>query len=175
MTSGSTALKVALASLGVGYGDEVITQGFTFVATWEAILDCGAKPVFCEVDETLCMAPEDLKKKITDKTRCIVPVHMMGAQARITEIMAIAGEAGIPVLEDTAQSAGCTLERQAPGHLRGHGHLQLRFGKDPHLRRGRAWSSPTPLSFTRTPASTRTTAMTTSRWAGATRDAASWA
>lgn len=109
VTSGSTALKVALAALGVGYGDEVITQGFTFVATWEAILDCGAKPVFCEVDETLCMDPADLKKKITDKTRCIVPVHMMGAQARIKEIMAIADEAGIPVLEDTAQSAGARL------------------------------------------------------------------
>lgn len=109
VTSGSAALKVALAALGVGYGDEVITQGFTFVATWEAILDCGAKPVFCEVDETLCMAPEDLKKKISDKTRCIVPVHMMGAQARIEEIMAIADAKGIPVLEDTAQSAGARL------------------------------------------------------------------
>ncbi len=109
VTSGSAALKVALASLGIGYGDEVITQGFTFVATWEAILDCGAKPVFAEVDETLCMDPADLQKKITDKTRCIVPVHMMGAQARIEEIKAIADAKGIPVLEDTAQSAGCTL------------------------------------------------------------------
>jgi len=106
VSSGTSALKVALAALGVGPGDEVITQGFTFVATWESIFECGATPVFCEIDQTLCMDPADLEKKITDKTRCIVPVHMMGAQARIEEIKAIADKRGIPVLEDTAQSAG---------------------------------------------------------------------
>ena len=63
VTSGTAALKVALAALGVGAGDEVITQGFTFVATWEAILDIGAIPVFTEVDETLNMDPLDLEKK----------------------------------------------------------------------------------------------------------------
>ena len=65
VTSGTAALKVALVALGVGPGDEVITQGFTFVATWEAILEVGAIPVFTEVDETLNMDPADLKKKIT--------------------------------------------------------------------------------------------------------------
>ena len=106
VTSGTAALKVALIALGVGAGDEVITQGFTFVATWEAILEVGAIPVFTEIDETLNMDPEDLKKKITDKTRCIVPVHMLGSAARITEIVAIANQFDIPVLEDTAQAAG---------------------------------------------------------------------
>ncbi|MEN8199335.1 MAG: DegT/DnrJ/EryC1/StrS family aminotransferase [Thermodesulfobacteriota bacterium] len=106
VTSGTAALKVALAALGVGAGDEVITQGFTFVATWEAILDIGAIPVFTEVDETLNMDPADLKAKISDKTRCIIPVHMLGAMARIEEIVAIASEHNIPVLEDTAQAAG---------------------------------------------------------------------
>ncbi len=110
VTSGTAALKVALAALGVGAGDEVITQGFTFVATWEAILDIGAIPVFTEVDETLNMDPADLKKKITDKTRAIIPVHMLGAQARIEEIMAIADRHGIPVLEDTAQAAGGRIQ-----------------------------------------------------------------
>lgn len=106
VTSGSAALKVALIALGVGPGDEVITQGFTFVATWEAILEVGALPVFTEVDETLNMDPEDLKKKITSKTKCIIPVHMLGAQARIEEIVKIATQQGIPVIEDTAQAAG---------------------------------------------------------------------
>jgi 8-amino-3,8-dideoxy-alpha-D-manno-octulosonate transaminase len=115
VTSGSAALKVALTALGVGPGDEVITQGFTFVATWEAIFDCGAKPVFCEVDQTLCLDPEDLKKKITARTRCIIPVHMMGAQARIAQIKAIADQYGIPVLEDTAQAVGCTLDSRHVG------------------------------------------------------------
>lgn len=109
VTSGTAALKVALTALGVGAGDEVITQGFTFVATWEAILDCGAIPVFTEVDLTLNMDPSDLEKKITPRTKAIIPVHMMGAQARITEIKAIADRHNIPVIEDTAQAAGGRL------------------------------------------------------------------
>jgi len=106
VTSGTVALKVALAVLGVGPGDEVITQGFTFVATWEAIFDVGAIPVFTEVDATLNMDPADLEKKITERTRAIIPVHMLGSGARIDEIMAIADKHDIPVIEDTAQAAG---------------------------------------------------------------------
>lgn len=109
VTSGTAALKVALTALGVGAGDEVITQGFTFVATWEAIFDVGAIPVFAEVDETLNMDPADLEKKITDKTAAIIPVHMLGAPARIEEIKAIADRHSIPVIEDTAQAAGARL------------------------------------------------------------------
>ncbi len=115
VTSGSAALKVALAALGVGAGDEVITQGFTFVATWESVLDCGAMPIFAEVDKTLNMDPADLEKKITPKTKVIIPVHMMGAPARINEIKAIADRHGIPVLEDTAQAAGCRLHGKHMG------------------------------------------------------------
>ncbi|MBE0582306.1 MAG: DegT/DnrJ/EryC1/StrS family aminotransferase, partial [Desulfofustis sp.] len=109
VTSGTAALKVALKALGIGPGDEVVTQGFTFVATWEAILEVGAIPVFTEVDETLNMDPADLEKKISAKTACIIPVHMLGSAARIKEIVAIADKAGIPVLEDTAQAAGCRV------------------------------------------------------------------
>lgn len=115
VTSGTAALKVALTALGIGAGDEVITQGFTFVATWEAILDCGAIPVFTEVDLTLNMDPADLEKKITPNTKAIIPVHMMGAQARIAEIMVIAKRHNIPVIEDTAQSAGARLHGQHLG------------------------------------------------------------
>jgi 8-amino-3,8-dideoxy-alpha-D-manno-octulosonate transaminase len=115
VTSGTAALKVALAALGVGPGDEVITQGFTFVATWEAILDIGAIPVFTEVDTTLNMDPVDLEKKITDRTKCIIPVHMLGAQARIREIVTIAQKHSIPVLEDTAQAVGARIDGQHLG------------------------------------------------------------
>ncbi|MBE0583049.1 MAG: DegT/DnrJ/EryC1/StrS family aminotransferase [Desulfofustis sp.] len=119
VTSGTAALKVALRALGIGPGDEVITQGFTFVATWEAILEVGAIPVFTEIDQTLAMDPVDLQKKITGRTACIVPVHMLGGAADIDRIVAIASEAGIPVLEDTAQAAG--------GRIRGR-HLGT-FGR----------------------------------------------
>ncbi|MFZ5993791.1 MAG: DegT/DnrJ/EryC1/StrS family aminotransferase [Thermodesulfobacteriota bacterium] len=106
VSSGTAALKVAMAALGIGAGDEVITQGFTFVATWEAILAIGAIPVFAEIDDTLNMDPADIEKKITPRTRAIIPVHMLGAQARIEEIVAIARRHNLKVIEDTAQAAG---------------------------------------------------------------------
>ncbi|NVL91263.1 MAG: DegT/DnrJ/EryC1/StrS family aminotransferase, partial [Desulfobacterales bacterium] len=106
VSSGTAALRVAMVALGISPGDEVITQGFTFVATWEAILESGAVPVFTEVDESLTMDPEDLKRKITPRTKAIIPVHMLGAPARIEEIMIIADRHGIPVIEDTAQACG---------------------------------------------------------------------
>jgi len=115
VTSGTVALKVALASLGVGPGDEVITQGFTFVATWEAIFDVGAIPVFTEVDKTLNMDPADLERKITERTKAIIPVHMLGSGARIDEIMAVADQHDIPVIEDTAQAAGGTWRNKRLG------------------------------------------------------------
>ncbi len=115
VTSGTAALKVALTALGVGPGDEVITQCFTFVATWEAIFDVGAVPVFAEIDDTLNLDPEDLESKITEKTKAIIPVHMMGSAARIDEIVAIADKHGIPVVEDTAQAPGGKLNGRRLG------------------------------------------------------------
>lgn len=115
VSSGTAALRVALAALGVGPGDEVITQGFTFVATWEAILDAGALPVFAEIDETLCLDPNDLEAHITPRTRAVIPVHMCGGQARVEEIVAAAGRHGVPVIEDTAQSCGGRLGQRALG------------------------------------------------------------
>jgi 8-amino-3,8-dideoxy-alpha-D-manno-octulosonate transaminase len=105
-TSGSTALKVALAALGVGPGDEVITQGFTFIATFEAIIEAGAVPIPAEIDYTLNLDPADFERKITEKTKAVIPVHMLGAPARIQAIVEIARKHGIRVIEDTAQALG---------------------------------------------------------------------
>lgn len=90
VSHGTAALKIGLFALGVKPGDEVITQSFTFIATVEAILELGAKPVITEVDKSLNMDPEDLEKKITERTKVIIPVPMAGVAPKMAEIMAIA-------------------------------------------------------------------------------------
>ena len=89
-----------------GRGDH---SGFTFIATFEAIIESGAVPVPAEIDDTLNMDPEDLKKKITSKTKAVVPVHMLGSPARIQQIMEVARRHDLAVLEDTAQALGAAV------------------------------------------------------------------
>lgn len=115
VSSGSAALKVALSALGIGPGDEVITQGFTFVATWEAIFETGAVPVFAEIDDTLCLDPEDITNKISSSTKAVIPVHMCGAQSQINKVVSVAESHGIAVVEDVAQSCGGRLDGKALG------------------------------------------------------------
>jgi len=106
VTSGTAALRVALAALGIGRGDEVITQSFTFVATVEAIIEAGATPVCTEVDDTLNMDPSNLEFRITKRTKAIIVVHMLGTPARLDRIMEIANRHNIPVIEDSAWGCG---------------------------------------------------------------------
>lgn len=127
--NGTAALKIALVALGVKTGDEVITQSFTFIATVEAILELGAIPIIAEVDDTLNLDPNDLKKKISGKTRAIVPVHMAGVAARMDEILAIAKEKGIKVLEDSCQALGGTYKGKPLGTLGQAGAYSLDIGK----------------------------------------------
>ncbi|MCX5863112.1 MAG: DegT/DnrJ/EryC1/StrS family aminotransferase [Deltaproteobacteria bacterium] len=129
VTSGSAALKVALAALGIRPGDEVITQGFTFIATFEAIIEAGAVPIPAEIDETLNMDPEDFERKITSRTKAVIPVHMLGSPARIKEIVAIAGTHGIKVIEDTAQALGAEVEGKKLGTLGDMGTFSFDFYK----------------------------------------------
>lgn len=115
VSSGSSALKVALEALDLPRGKEVITPCFTFVATIEAIEEAGFKPVLCEIDETFNLSPEDVKQKITKDTAALVPVHMMGASARINEIMEIAQERKLRVVEDACQSTGASFKGRKLG------------------------------------------------------------
>ncbi len=106
VSSGTAALRVALAALDIGNGDEVITQSFTFVATSEAIIEAGATPVFTNISSNLNMCPLDLANKITPNTKAIIVVHMLGVPCSMTEIMHLANQKGIPVIEDTAWGCG---------------------------------------------------------------------
>ena len=106
VSSGTAALKIALIALGVKPGDEVVTQAFTFIATPEAIIDIGAKPVFVNVDETLGMNATELEAAISDKTAAIIPVHMLGVAVNQDEIHRIARKNKIPILDDACESLG---------------------------------------------------------------------
>lgn len=112
--SGTDALKLALAGLEVGPGDEVITTPFTFAATVEAIEYVGATPVLVDIDPaSFNLDPALIEAALSDRTRAIVPVHLFGLPAAIPEIMALAARYGLRVVEDCAQSLGARLgERQ---------------------------------------------------------------
>jgi 8-amino-3,8-dideoxy-alpha-D-manno-octulosonate transaminase len=129
VNTGTAAEKLALIGLGVKAGDEVITQSHTFIATVEAILELGAIPVITEVDKTLNMDPEDLKLRISSKTKVIIPVHMAGVAAKMDEIMAIANEHNISVLEDSAQALGGTYKGKSLGTIADVGIYSTDFGK----------------------------------------------
>ncbi len=106
VSSGTAALKISLIALGVKPGDEVITQAFTFIATAEAIIDIGAKPVFVNINETLNMDPSELELAITDKTAVIIPVHMLGVSVEQEKIHTIARRHGVPILDDACEALG---------------------------------------------------------------------
>ncbi|MGD0274671.1 MAG: DegT/DnrJ/EryC1/StrS family aminotransferase [Syntrophales bacterium] len=106
VTSGSAALKVSLEALDVGPGDEVIVPAFTFLATYEAVMEVGAVPVMADIDGSLNLDPEEIERKKTAYTKAAIPVHMCGAPAHIDRIMAAAKKNGLKVLEDNAQSSG---------------------------------------------------------------------
>ncbi|MCD4674612.1 MAG: aminotransferase class I/II-fold pyridoxal phosphate-dependent enzyme, partial [Desulfobacula sp.] len=114
-SSGTAALCTALNACGIGAGDEVIIPPFTLVATFEAVINAGAIPVFGEIDETLCLNPDKLSDVITSKTRAVLPVHMCGSMARIDEIKNVCDKKGLILLEDACQSIGATYQGKALG------------------------------------------------------------
>ncbi len=106
--NGTDALQIAMMALGLEPGDEVITPSFTYIATTEVVALLRLKPVFVEVDaRTFCIEPAAIRKAITSRTKAIVPVHLYGHAAPMEEIMQIAKEHGLYVIEDNAQAIGC--------------------------------------------------------------------
>ncbi|QWD46245.1 DegT/DnrJ/EryC1/StrS family aminotransferase [Polynucleobacter paneuropaeus] len=129
VTSGTAALRVGLAALGIKTGDEVVTQCFTFVATVEAIIESGATPVCTQVDLSLNMDPDDLISKITSKTKAVIVVHMLGVPAKLEQISKICSNRNIVLIEDTAWGCGGNLEGTALGAWGDIGTYSFDFAK----------------------------------------------
>src|SRR6476620_10164650 len=114
-SSGTSALTTALAALGVGAGDEVIMPCFTFVASFEAVLSVGAVPVLVDVDESLTMNPDAVRKAITSKTKSVMPVHMCGSMADLDALLEICKQNNLLLLEDACQSIGAMYKEKYVG------------------------------------------------------------
>jgi dTDP-4-amino-4,6-dideoxygalactose transaminase len=116
VNSGTSALQAALLALDIKKGDEVLVPSFSFVATANAIISTGAKPIFVDIlKENYTMNPDDLRKKITKKSKAVIPVHLYGNVAFIDQISEIAKKHRIHVVEDAAQSLGSTLRGKHTG------------------------------------------------------------
>jgi dTDP-4-amino-4,6-dideoxygalactose transaminase len=131
LNSGTSALHLALLAAGVGPGDEVITVSMTFVATTAAILYCGAKPVFVDVDpDTWTMDPNLLHAAITPRTKAILPVHLHGLMADMDPIIEVADRAGLIVIEDAAQAHGSEYRGRRAGSIGDIGCFSFYPGKN---------------------------------------------
>ena len=115
MSSGSTAAQCAMVAAGIGAGDEVIVPPFTYIATIEAALMIGALPVFAEIDETLCLSAEGIKKAITPRTKGVCLVHMCGQMADMEAIMQVINDHNLVLVEDAGQAMGASYKGVSTG------------------------------------------------------------
>ena len=129
VSSGTAAVSVALASAGVGAGDEVIMPTFTFVASFEAIMMLGAIPVLVDVDDTLCLNPEAVEKAITTKTKAVMVVQMCGSMANMDELQKVCTKHNLLLVEDACQAIGGKYNGKPLGSIGDLGCFSFDFVK----------------------------------------------
>jgi 8-amino-3,8-dideoxy-alpha-D-manno-octulosonate transaminase len=129
VTSGTAALICGLQAVGVGPGDEVIVPAYTWIASATAVLAVGGIPIVAEVDESLTLDPADVAAKISPYTKAILPVHMRGAPSRMDELMALARQHNLRVVEDCAQGNGASYKGRRLGSIGDVGCFSLQFSK----------------------------------------------
>ncbi|WP_353778663.1 aminotransferase class I/II-fold pyridoxal phosphate-dependent enzyme [Winogradskyella sp. 3972H.M.0a.05] len=129
VSSGTAAVSVALASAGIGAGDEVIMPTFTFVASFEAIMMVGATPILVDIDDTLTLDPEAVKNAITPKTKAVMVVHMCGSMANLNALKSICDTHKLTLIEDACQAIGGTYNNRALGSIGDLGCFSFDFVK----------------------------------------------
>jgi dTDP-4-amino-4,6-dideoxygalactose transaminase len=130
VTSGTAALHTALTALGVGPGQEVIVPAYLWVSVVSAVVNLGAIPVLADIDETFCLDPEAVRKSMTPRTTGIIAVHMSGAPANIVDLVKIARERGLFLLEDCAQCAGGSVQGKKVGTFGDMGIFSFQINKN---------------------------------------------
>ncbi len=128
-SSGTSTLMCSLVAVGLKPGDEVIVPAYTFVATYSAAAFMGMVPVLCEIDESLNLDPTAIEKRITPKTKAIMPVHMLGNPCDMDAIMAIAAKHKLKVVEDACQAAGASYKGRKVGSIGDMGGFSLNVFK----------------------------------------------
>ena len=129
MTSGQAALTSALIGMGIGPGDEVIVPAYTYIATAMAVVAVGAIPVIAEIDDTLMIDPIDVERKITDRTKVILPVHMQGYPCNMEALLDIAKRHDLRILEDACQAVGASYHGKYVGTIGDAGAFSFNYFK----------------------------------------------
>jgi len=117
VTSGTTALEVALGALGVGPGDEVIVPAWSWVSCFTTVVRLGARPLLAEIDDSLCLDPAEIGRLRTSRTKAVLVVHYQGAAARMDEILAAARQTDLAVVEDCAEALGASYRGRPVGSM----------------------------------------------------------
>jgi dTDP-4-amino-4,6-dideoxygalactose transaminase len=129
VSSGTAALSIAMGALGIGPGDEVLLPGLLWLSTVSAVVRAGAVPRLVDIDQTFCMDPTDLERKIGPHTRAVLCVHMAGAPARVNRIAEICRARGLGLIEDCAQATGAQLHGRAVGSFGDIGIFSFQLNK----------------------------------------------